>query len=337
MLRFARAIHAIFILCTLYLVYCGICSHGPIEMDLACSFTSNVASAAQSDLDHLLSMPFDVSDLSGMGRRFSAFSALIESTSSCCSISPAPLLYALDEQFPWMNPSHLQYTPWSSQRHQRRQTTGIVISVGTADFAFAYRLIRTLRNELNSTLPIEVAYAGEPDLSYRGREILQGLGPNIELVNLLQYFDNAIIGLSDGGFATKPFAMLASRFEKVILVDTDVVFLRAPDHLFQNDAGLKDTGTLFWHDRAYAHQGKFSRRDWIEGMLRGQNPSSALRSSPFWKHDLWEHMDSGVVCLDKSRSNVFANLLFTVWMNTKEVREGLIYGHLHGMPPPTSP
>ena len=333
MLRLAHLFDTILILCTLFLVYYGVRSREFTQLDLACLPNQNGATAAQSDLDYLLGLPLDIFDLSGMSRRFLAFSALIESTRSCSSISSAPLVHALEEQFPWLNPSHLQYTPWTAQRHQRRETTGIVISVGTANIAFAYRLIHTLKSDLKSTLPIEIAYAGESDLSYGERDMLQALDPAIEFVNLLQYFDNAIVGLSNGGFATKPFAMLASRFEKAILVDTDVIFLQAPDHLFASDPGLINTGTLFWHDRAYVHPGKFSRRDWIAGILQDQSPSLTLRASTFWKHDLWEQMDAGVVCLDKSRSDVFANLLFTVWMNTKEAREGIIYGHLHGTLP----
>ena len=46
--------------------------------------------------------------------------------------------------------------------------TGIVVCVGSKNALLAGHLIRTLRNVLRSTLPIQIAYAGDGDLSKKG-------------------------------------------------------------------------------------------------------------------------------------------------------------------------
>jgi hypothetical protein len=50
-----------------------------------------------------------------------------------------------------------------------------------------------------------------------------------------------------GGWALRPFAMLASSF-KVILTDADTIFLRDPALLLR-EQGFLEKGALFYHDR----------------------------------------------------------------------------------------
>ena len=122
---------------------------------------------------------------------------------------------------------------------------------GSNNFLFAVQHIQTLRNVLHSTLPIQVAYASDDDLHYSDRVLLQNLGPNIETLNLLDHFDESIAGLKTGTWAQKPFAMLASRFEKVIIVDADTIFMQKPDKVFDDEPGLVETGTMFYHDMTW--------------------------------------------------------------------------------------
>jgi len=51
-----------------------------------------------------------------------------------------------------------------------------------------------------------------------------------------------------GGWALRPFAILASSFRKVILTDADTIFLQDPALLLK-EPGFMDKGALFWHDR----------------------------------------------------------------------------------------
>ena len=289
--------------------------------------------ATENKLKSLLQIPIELADLAGMGQRVAALASMIEATTSEPQVDSTRILDLTHKMFPWWRFTGSAFTPWTPPNQDEHRRTGIVISVGSTDFLFAAHLISTLRNVLDSRLPIEVAYAGDTDLPLAQRSALQDLGPSIKMVNLLEHFGENATGLCTGGFATKPFAAIASAFQHVILVDADAVFLQAPDDLFEEDPGLAETGTLFWHDRQYPHKGQFSRRDWVEQMLHGQEPSRTLRKTAFWNEDLAEQMDAGVVCLDKSRGGVFASLMFAAWMNTREVREGVVYGHVHGKLP----
>ena len=97
-----------------------------------------------------------------------------------------------------------------------------------------------------------------------------------------------------------------------------------------NCAASKDTGTLFWHDRAYVDAGDFNRRDWVEGLLERKRPSAVLNQSIFWQEDLWQEMDSGVVCIGKRKSTAYMGVLFSTWLNSKEVREQIVYKNVLG-------
>lgn len=277
---------------------------------------------AEANLNASLRSPVENANLAAMGDRMAAFARLSGVLMQDYSLDRKPLINSLSYQFPWWKLNAARYTPWSPSPTAE---TGLVMCVGSKNFLLAAHLVRTLRNVLNSSLPIEIAYAGDNDLPASRQADLKELDSNIETVNLLDYFDDNSAGLQTGGYAMKPFAALASRFRKVILVDADVLFLRRPDELFDEYPDLQDTGTLFWHDRAYVDAGDFSRRDWVRKLLNGRQPSALLNQSIFWQEDLWQEMDSGVVCFDKSKSTAFMGLVFATWMNRKEIRERIVY------------
>jgi hypothetical protein len=75
-----------------------------------------------------------------------------------------------------------------------------------------------------------------------------GLG-SITTVDITQKFrdpDN-ILGLP-GGWAMRPFSILASSFKTAILADADTIFLQDPRVLLQEYTFIQ-YGSLFWHDR----------------------------------------------------------------------------------------
>ena len=312
--------------------------HGSLsgsEAPLSENSHAQIAKDVQTKLESMVQMPIDVSDFKGMGERTAAFASLTEALVTDSNLNRIPLLSLLKQQFPWLQ--HVEwrwYTPFSNIAGAE---TGLVICVGSKDFLLAAHLIRTLRDVLGSSLPIEIAYAGESDLLATERDALKALDSKLETINLLEYYDESIAGLQNGGFAMKPFALLASRFRKAILVDADVLFLQRPDTIFETHPMLKETGTLFWHDRAYPKVGDFSRRDWIKGLLNGKQPSAMLNQSLFWEYDLWQEMDSGVVCIDKARTSAFMGLLFASWMNTEKVRKEVVYEHVLGKPSTHTP
>ena len=296
------------------------------------TYHAQVANATANELQALMQDPPEPGSFGEMGNRIARFSVLAETAIKDSSVDQQRLISLLRDYFPWWQPSPATYVPWQKQPSEFVAEKGLVICAGYTNLILAMHLIRSLRNVLNSTMPIQVAYAGDEDLSFHDRRVLTDLGPDIETLDLLHYFDNGMSGLVGGSWAMKPFAMLASRFKKTIVVDADAIFLRAPDHIFDEEPGLLETGTgtLFWHDRAFIQDDDRGRHAWVRSIMDGREPSPMLNQSLFWTEDVYQEMDSAVVCMDKGRPNVFMSLLFASWMNTREVRQQVTYKHVHG-------
>ena len=269
-------------------------------------------------------------NLLGMAKHISTFVLLLQAILNDTSIDRRPFHQLRELYFAWFRPSNTTHLPWLAQNH----TTGIVMTAGQGNMVFAMHAIRTLRNVINTTLPIQVAYAGDDDLPAETRQEMRALDPSFELINVREYYDEAVAGLGSGGWAMKPFAALASSFEKVILIDTDTIFMQRPDDLFEVNAGLKQTGTLFFHDRAFP---KVRTTDWVKELLDegGRTPSTTLNSSLFWQEELEHQQESGVVFYNKAVPAAFMSLLFTTYMNLESVR-AVLYNHIWGASANTS-
>ncbi len=290
---------------------------------------AHVANLTAQGLQGSYDEAFNISDFGTMGDRVSQFSSLAHSTAADPSVDREPLLMLLRKYFPWWQPRPATYTPWQQSTSDQIGTTGIVICVGSSNLIYAMHTVLSLRNVLHSKLPIQIAYGGDSDLSFSDRVAITDLGPDIETLNVRDYFDEEIAGLHNGGWAMKPFAMLASRFRKTIVLDADAVFVRSPDQLFQTEPGLVETGTLFWHDRAFDAKPE-RRHAWVREVMGHRQPSPMLNQSLFWQKSIYHEMDSAALCMDKSRPNVFMSLLFSCWMNTRQVRDKITYQHVHG-------
>lgn len=72
----------------------------------------------------------------------------------------------------------------------------------------------------------------------------------METFDLLDFYDENLVGIKGGGWSIKIFAIIASAFEEIIIMDADDVFLQDPISLF-SDEGYKSTGTLFFRDRGF--------------------------------------------------------------------------------------
>ncbi|KAI4163040.1 MAG: hypothetical protein LQ342_003358 [Letrouitia transgressa] len=289
-----------------------------------------VANATQHELETWLQRPQDVFDFGAMGDNIARFSTLAEIATKHESIDQKPFLSLLRQQFPWWMPSRLTYLPWKKSSVAPSETTGLVLCVGSNNLIYAIHVIRGLRNVLNSTLPIQIAYAGDSDLSFSDRAKLTQLGPDIETLDLLNMFDDSTAGIKNGTWAMKPFAVLASRFQRVILVDADAIFLQSPDKIFEADPGLSSTGFLFWKDRAIVRGLDPGRHAWVKQVMKGRLISPVLHQSLFWAEQVYHQMDSAVVCIDKGRPRVFMTMMFTAWMNSWKVRSEVTYKHVHG-------
>ena len=301
-----------------------------IRRDISIKHQQHEQSAQSNihDLELLLKAPFNHSDFAYMGERIASFGRLAAEVSEDESLDRKPLVNLFTQYFPWWAFSPQVYLPWDKQlEHQR---TGIVICAGSKNMVFAIHLIRILRDVLHSKLPIQIAYAGDEDLNFKDRVKLTAVSENIETFNLMDQFDDAIGGLKDGTWALKPFSILGSRFQRVILADADAIFLKNPDKVFEEEPGLMETGTLFWHDRFFAQGNDGGRHAWFNSMMRDREPSAMLNRSLFYKENSYHEMDSATVIVDKGRPNVFMSLVFSTWMNTQKIREETTYVTFHG-------
>jgi len=263
----------------------------------------------------------NASDFSEMGNRISQLADIATHLQNQGIASHTRFDILIRDEFPWWtHPSAVL---------PGNQEDGMVICVGSKNLQMAGHLILSLRNVLNYKQPIQIAYAGDDDLSPQEQTSLLKLGTSLELLNLLDYFDESIVSLKDGKYAMKPFAVIASGFRRTTLVDADVIFLKNPEGIFEEHSNASESGALFYHDRAYKSAGH-SRKPWIQSILGGKPPSSTLQNSLFWKEDLWQEMESGVVAIDKAHPRMLVTLLFSAWMNMKYIREKQTYPNVLG-------
>ena len=210
------------------------------------------------------------------------------------------------------------------------ESRGIVIPSGVATFRYACHLVSCLREVLHSTVPIQIVYAGDTDLPSSYREIIVSLAPEVETLDILTVFNDNNLAFWKSGWAIKPFAILASKFQHVLLLDADAVFLQPPETIFESHEGYHETGTLLFHDRLL-WKGHFQdRHKWWREQMKHRQPSDTLLKSLVYTEDYAEEGDSGVVVMDKGRLPVLLGLLHTCWQNTLSVREKWTYRLTYG-------
>ncbi|RDL37155.1 Glycosyltransferase family 71 protein [Venustampulla echinocandica] len=205
---------------------------------------------------------------------------------------------------------------------------GIVIPAGKNSLVYASHLILTLRDILNVTLPIAIAYAGDEDLLPAQRRSLMELRPDVELLDVTATLSDRFMDLRHGSWAIKPFAVLASRFEQVILVDADVVFVQPPELLFDHP-GYQESGALFFHDRYFEMNPGNKRQEFIKAETKNLALLDTCCQS-ILRDGYDDEQDSGVVVIDKRKLQVLIGLLHTCWQNSSPVRNDITYKIFYG-------
>ncbi|GAB7349487.1 hypothetical protein MBLNU459_g0198t1 [Dothideomycetes sp. NU459] len=207
-----------------------------------------------------------------------------------------------DLLFPWTAP----YFPDHMALHASFYNAGrgIVLSAGTEQVPFLLASIPSLR-KLGCTLPIEVMYLGDEDISEELREDLEML-PGVITRDVKQMVRDA--GWELAGWAVKPFAILLSSFQEVIFIDADAVFFTNPQLLFE-DPQYVETGALFFKDRSLFPE---SKRKWLKQILPKPISKSA-RATRLWTGESGHMQESGVLVVDKWRH--FVELLLVTRMN----------------------
>lgn len=208
--------------------------------------------------------------------------------------------------FPWLKqPIKTLYDSFKGK--------GIVISSGDEHAKFAFLLIKTLREVLKCSLPIEVMYADVNDLSIDNRALF------------MQYKDVEVIDLSTliianrlndvGGWWWKSYSLLMTSFSEVILMDADVLFTREPASLFSHPIYTKD-GVILFRDRQIMLGKDFD-------FLRQSFPyaSSTIKDSGLWKETTAHEVESGVLVFDKRRPAAFFALLAACNLSRKPMQQ----------------
>lgn len=289
----------------------------------------------QASAAPVLSTNVNIQEFGLMAKKLAVLADLAEHYGANPSIESASFTQTVSEQFRWWNASSLPYIPWKreswhinpfSDFAHSHSKTGIVICVGDKNAREAAHLITTLRNVHKSKLPIDIAYAGEKDLTFKVRQFLSKLGDDINFMDLTTVYEDSLIHLS--GWATKPFALLASRHPQTILLSADAIFFSNPDEIFEDYPSLRSTGALFFHDRSITMKNTTARYDWLDAQLKaaGREPSARLKSeSLFYKRYIGEEADAAVVCVDKSIPKMYMAMVFACWMNIQEVRNAVTW------------
>ncbi len=191
--------------------------------------------------------------------------------------------------------------PYPEGRFEGR---GIVVCAGGPRlFTCAWVGINMLRRVLGCTLPIQVWYLGPEEMDARMVALLGTLG--VECVDAYE----VRIGPPArklGGWECKPYAILHSPFQEVILLDADNVPIVEPTFLFETEA-YRETGAVFWPDI-----GGLAPRSTIWAVCR----VPYRREPPF---------ESGQMVIDKARS--WKALALTMHLNE---HSDFYYQHMNG-------
>ena len=137
----------------------------------------------------------------------------------------------------------------SDERHKNNEETrGLVVCAGEGDsFLEMISMIEQTRYRLESVLPIVVAHCNE--LSDESISIILSVS-DVQVLNICTTANPVIASMSRrmSGFFCKPAALILSPFRHTIVADTDDVFFKKPELLFDSPQYLA-TGTLFFRDR----------------------------------------------------------------------------------------
>jgi len=213
---------------------------------------------------------------------------------------------------------------------------GIVVACNDKYAADLLPSLAYLRKELRCTLPIEVWHAGN-ELSERIQKKMSLYEPIVfkDIEKALGDFDN-----NYRGFQIKPYMMLASAFDEMILMDADVYFYQDPSALFENRS-YQETGAYFFRDLRYWQFPKthtkeqyHKRREFFRSLIAKPSAYFPQEWSHFWLDDIKfspEHplleafQESGCLAFNKAKHS--AGLQMIVRLNRERA---ITYKYIYG-------
>lgn len=127
---------------------------------------------------------------------------------------------------------------------------GIVICAGGEKYIYdTYRILRILRDKLGCTLPIEWFYVGTEELNGKQKAYLEKNLAPLRCIDVLTepIPMNHEKPIKLKGYEIKPYALLISSFEEIILIDADNIPLQNVEKLYDMEL-YKKSGAVFWPD-----------------------------------------------------------------------------------------
>lgn len=119
----------------------------------------------------------------------------------------------------------------------------IMLAGGLRYFPGAYINIRLLRY-LGVTLPIEVWYLNEKEMTLHIRSIMESLG--VTLINAEDYYKDKPATIR-GGWELKTYSIINSKFREILFLDSDSYAVKNPEFLFSTPE-FREHGAIFWPD-----------------------------------------------------------------------------------------
>lgn len=205
---------------------------------------------------------------------------------------------------------------------------GIVMTVSANSVLAALQTISVLRSTHRCVLPIEVYHYGADELDKPLKSALESLR-DVRVVDLydLPYFSSAMeddagrIPNGPASQARQAMALLATKFQRVVLSAPDVTWMADPALLFRQQ-GFLDTGTFLFRERGLPATPRAQRMvSWLKDQFDESWPSQRLSSLPFWDYVADGVMTPRVAAFDKSRAGVFSALLANLAMHQKSSRD----------------
>ncbi|MCJ1308141.1 hypothetical protein MMC25_001793 [Agyrium rufum] len=298
-----------------------------LEQDSSPSYL-NLLSDALLDLTESL----ELWNLSGMGDRVHKMSTSMENYHSIALHPKFLWEQFIQTQFPWwlLAPDYFSHWIGKTIPQADRASKGIVVPIRTSsDVRDAGRLIRILRKLHNSPISIELAlpHRTQGKIASHLKPLLSD--PSVHILDLNLHYTPTFLDSLPSEASLASLALLASSFEEIILLSPDTILLTPPEYLFEQQYDA-EADLVFFHDRALPRKGSYSRCDWIANIIAAgsHNPSAALQSSSFWEDDLWQQANEGLVYANKRALPTVLSIAFSVWMNTPEIWEGVVGGHI---------
>lgn len=270
-----------------------------IIIDAALQYRPDAKDARDMDIAHLARQTAVMKDLLRIYEK-------IPSTSRESQQEQAAFRHTIETMqqtlYPWITQAkdgNRTYNSFFDLINSFEQDAGIVISTGKdGGFRWAVHQIVTLRAVLNSTLPIEVFYGGDNDLPKQYRNFINALAVafpdsgTIKTVDITKKFPDpdGILDLP-GGWAMRPFAILASSFKTAILADADTIFVQDP-RILLDEVSYKEYGSIFWHDRTLTPAPEETYK-WADELLEAAKAKhmDKVTNEGWFKHQTYYEME----------------------------------------------